>query len=574
MNILPTEEDVDQGSVTYLIGAGLSFGILDLQAALLGVPTLEFSIEPGHSQDLVFTFDSLLGAEAIGDYMIVVQKWDAAAGKWTTIDGLAEGATLLDIGILDTDTFGVEQRLGSGDYRAFVTFEGIGLSVLNTLAVEGTDYDHTEIAGYEAVPVSGNVMDNDPVTTSDTVVDSVEGVDVTGPDTEITGQYGTLSIGPDGSFTYTPFDTDGSGIGQVDAFTYTLVDTVSGATTTSTLYVQIGSDGVAMTWDPDDPGTPATAVFAATDDAATAEVVWANVVEDNYFEDSAGQLVGLGSQTYTSDTFEITDDMEVSGSITVAAILAAAANGTVALERETSPGTWETVASESFTVLVGGLGVVASIDLSEVDFTAGTYRVTASKTSVLSLTLGITTEVDVVHLDQFEVDSLTGHTGNLLANDDPGSEYTQLEIYDGTDFVAVTSSGPVTVTGSFGSLTVDADGDYVYTPAHTSQSETDTFTYRLVHPNGEVDEGSLTVTVEPSGAGVEAGFAAELALLLDDPGATIDFEDDQPADEPEDAEIAAPEEDIGPEEFSEFELFHPDPLFGADALGKVDEQPI
>jgi len=523
---LPTDEPADHGSVNYLAGTGVSLLGLDVQATVLGIPTLEFGVDPGHSQDLTFAFGSLISAELLGDYQIVVQRWDSVAGQWTTVDGLSEGATILDIGLLDGDVFGVEQELGSGDYRAFVTFEGVGLSLLNTLAIAGIDFDNTQIKGYEAVPVSGNVMDNDPVTTPETIVQSVEGSPVTGVGTVINGQYGTLSIDPDGSFTYTPFDGDGDGIGEVDSFGYTLLDTVTTATTVATLYVQIGSDGVAMTWDSGDPGASATAGFSASDDVATADVVWTNATDDTYFDATGALLLtgGLGAtSTYISDSFAISDNMEVSGSLEVRVLLAALSNGNLFLERETDPGTWTVVASDSFNVILGGLGTVASIDLSGIaSFVEGTYRVRATLSGTLvNVSASVVSDIDVVYLDQFEIDSISGHSGNLLANDDPGSEFTMLQIFDGTDYVDVDGSASVTVTGAFGSLTVDADGNYAYTPDHTTGSEIDTFSYQLVHPTGAVEQGSLTVTVEPSGEGVIQPFMA-FSMMLDDPGSTDD----------------------------------------------------
>jgi len=450
----------------------------------------------------------LLSADLLGDYQIVVQRWDEAAGQWTSIDGLSEGASILDIGLLDGDSYGVEQELDSGDYRAFVTFEGVGASILNTLAVDGTDYDHTQIAGYEAVPIDGNVMDNDPVTTADTVVQSVNGETVAGVGTEIVGTYGTLSIDPDGNFTYTPFDTNGDGIGQVDTFDYTLIDTVTLATATSTLYVQIGSDGVAMTWDPDDPGAAASAELDASDDTTSSEVVWSNVADSEYFNDSDSVTGILGTTvTTTSDTFVIDTDMDVLGSISVAALGLGNTNVTLALQIDTGGGNWVNVATDTHSGVIASIGEIAALDLSLLTLDPGTYRVlTTMQTPLIGgtiTTINTSADVDVVYLDQFQIDSISGHEGNLLANDDPGSEFTQLQIWDGTDYVTVTSSGPVTVAGTFGSLSVDADGNYTYTPEHTTASEVDTFSYQLVHPTGETDQGTLSVTVDPSGSGVE-----------------------------------------------------------------------
>lgn len=45
----------------------------------------------------------------------------------------------------------------------------LGVGVGGTLTLDGTDYNFTEVGGYEAVEVSGNVIDNDDVPAGTTV---------------------------------------------------------------------------------------------------------------------------------------------------------------------------------------------------------------------------------------------------------------------------------------------------------------------------------------------------------------------------------------------------------------------
>ncbi|MBO0128897.1 VCBS domain-containing protein [Agrobacterium sp. OT33] len=497
---MPTvTEDVPLGSDTYL--AVVSLAGLDLQ---LFANAIEFDVETGHKQDLGFDFSGILGAGVLGDYSLVVQKWDAATQQWTGINGTGP-ATILSLSLFG-GTSGTVQGLDPGEYRAFMGFTGLlGVGVGGTLTLEGTDYDFTEVGGYEAVEVTGNVIDNDNVPAG-TSVQSVDGQTIDPGGTTIQGDFGELVILPDGSYTYTPFE-NGAGIGQVDRFEYTVVD-AAGNTGTATLYVQIGSDSVTMTWSDTDPGLPATFEFAATGDAASASVVWDNVTDDEFFNASGSNLLsgGLGqTSTYISNSFVITDSMEVSGGVSVSVLLAALSNGVLYLERETTPGTWQTVASDSFNIILGGLGIVASLDLATIDFTAGTYRIRSTLSGTLvNVSATVTTNVDVTYTDQYEVGSVAGDDGNLLTNDELGSTFTAFQIFDGTSFVKVT--GAMSIQGTYGTLTVDADGNYSYAPdttlAHFTEAQTDTFTYQLVHPSGAVEQSELVVTVEPSGAGV------------------------------------------------------------------------
>ncbi|MGP4672585.1 BapA/Bap/LapF family large adhesin [Agrobacterium salinitolerans] len=500
VTLLPTvTEDVPLGSDTYL--AVVSLAGLDLQ---LFADTIEFDVETGHTQDLNFDFSGLIGADVLGDYSLVVQKWDPSTQQWTSIEG-GGPATILSLSLFG-GTSGTVPGLEPGEYRAFMGFNGLlGVGVGGTLTLDGTDYDFTEIGGYDPVAVSGNVIDND-VVPAGTTVQSVDGQAVDEDGVTIQGDFGELLIRSDGSYTYTPF-ANGAGIGQVDRFDYVVTDT-DGNTGTATLYVQIGSDNVTMTWSDTDPGLPATLEFATTGDSADASVIWSNVTDDDFFTATGSTLLsgGLGqTSTYTSNSFVITDSMEVSGSINVSVLLAALSNGVLYLEQETTPGNWQQVASDSFNIIVGGLGTVASIDLAELDLLAGTYRVRSTLSGTLvNVSATITTDIDVTYTDQYEVGTTTGDSGNLLTNDDLGSTFTQFQIFDGTSFVDVT--GTRTIDGEYGTLTINADGSYSYELhpdlTHFTTSQTETFEYQLIHPSGAVEQSSLVVTVEPSGAGV------------------------------------------------------------------------
>jgi VCBS repeat-containing protein len=501
VTILPTvTEDVSLGDASYV--AIVNLLNIDLQVI---ADAIEFEVDTGHTQDLQFDFSGILNVGVLGNYNLVLQKWDAVTEQWTGIDGQGE-STPLSLSLLG-GTSGTVTGLEPGEYRAFMGYNDgtlLGVGVGGTLTLNATDYDFTEIAGYEAVPATGNVLINDDVPVG-TTVQSVDGTTIDPGGTTIQGDFGQLTILPNGTFTYTP-TASGAGIGKVDTFEYTLVD-ADGKTGTATLNVQIGSDSVTLAWDGADPSQAATFEFSATGDDASASVVWENVTNDAFFDDSEDVLISLlqPTTTYNSQAFVVTDSMDVSGTIVLSVIAAALSNGEIALQREVSPGNWQNVQSAPFSILVGLLGPIATIDLSTVDFTAGNYRVHATLSGVgVGVQTSLTTNVDVTYTDQFEIGSATGDTGNLLTNDDLGSAFTSFQIFDGTSYVKVT--GAMNIVGDYGTLTVNSDGSYSYVPdptlTHFTDVQTDTFEYQLVHPTGSVEQSSLVVTVEPSGAGV------------------------------------------------------------------------
>ncbi|WP_318284951.1 hypothetical protein [Bradyrhizobium lupini] len=180
-------ENVPLGSDTYL--AVVSLAGLDLQ---LFSDAIEFGVETGHTQDLNFDFSGLIGADVLGNYSLVVQKWDPATQQWTSIEG-GGPATILSLSLFG-GTSGTVPGLEPGEYRAFMGFNGlIGVGVGGTLTLEGTDYNFTEIGGYEPVEASGNVLGNDDVP-SGTTVQSVDGQTVEPDGTVIQGDFGELLI--------------------------------------------------------------------------------------------------------------------------------------------------------------------------------------------------------------------------------------------------------------------------------------------------------------------------------------------------------------------------------------------
>jgi VCBS repeat-containing protein len=103
-------------------------------------------------------------------------------------------------------------------------------------------------------------------------------------------------------------------------------------------------------------------------------------------------------------------------------------------------------------------------------------------------------------------------------------------------YLDVDAGTPVTIQGTYGVLTLEADGDYTYAPdtsqAYFDTPQVDTFEYQLVHPGGDVAQGTLEVTVEPSGAGIPvplmaSSFAFEADTVLID---ALDSDGDGQAD--------------------------------------------
>ncbi|RYZ24883.1 MAG: hypothetical protein EOP49_45375 [Sphingobacteriales bacterium] len=269
---------------------------LDLQ---LGSAGLGFEVEAGQTENVTFTYSLPLGAGITDDFTLVVQH--LVNGQWVAVSGTGE-ASFLNLDVLSGNSVTLT-GLGAGEYRAFMTYNGglLDASILGTLSATADVFDPNQIVNnYTVATAHGNVLDDAgiggqaDITTPFTVVSYVQhgvnsvAVNATGT-TTIEGQYGTLVISANGSYTYTPH-ADVVGLGQVDSFTYTIFDpTGNDFTATANLYFHIDSNAVDMTWGTD-PTTPATVAITANNDLATAEI--------NFGALQVGDDVPLGSQSY------------------------------------------------------------------------------------------------------------------------------------------------------------------------------------------------------------------------------------------------------------------------------------
>lgn len=245
---------------------------------------------------------------------------------------------------------------------------------------------------------------------------------------------------------------------------------------------------------------------------AEATVEFEEVVNNNFFNANGSLVSLLGAPVfYNSAFFQVGPETELSGSIVVNSLSSSGNATVVASLQRAGPNGWVNVVQDTYTGAISTGRELASIDLSTVDAIPGTYRVytTLQASNLASPNISITTDIDssVTGVGNVEFAS-----GNLLGNDESGSAYTVLQVLDETSGQYVSAAnGPITILGEYGTLTVDSTGNYVYQPQTGSfftEPRVEEFTYRLVHPAGEVQDSSLTVTVTPTGDGVPAPLIA------------------------------------------------------------------
>ncbi|WP_416424031.1 Ig-like domain-containing protein [Pseudomonas sp. App30] len=491
--------------------------------------TYSFSISAGTTGTPTLTLTAGSLVSLLNGVVYTLQVKDAS-GAWVTLDINGNG------GLLDLLTLGSQQvqaKIGTllaGDYRLVVSSTGIGLltTVTSDLALQTTSL--TQFTGTAGAATTGNVLTDlgtsgvaDQLGPNNLAVLKVlvNGSYVTvasGAGTTVQGLYGTLVIHADGSYTYTANGSTSS-VGKVDTFSYELVHPTAG-TATATLYVRIDSPQATETWSSTNLASPAVVVDATNDIASTSITLAAKEVTSTSTLGTLNVPLLGGSATYTTSVASNTvSDLTVT--LNASNLLSVAGGLTVTLYKMNSSGVYVVVKTVSGSSLLslGSNNYGVTFD----DQTAGTYQVKVAVTG-LGILSTITTSITnaATYTNQNVVSSYTPVTGNLLTDtagggaDVLGSAYTVLSVLLAGTYVTPGYNG-TTLTGTYGSLLVHADGSYVYTLnaglTDAVIGHTDVFTYELTHPNGTTDVATLTIDLNQAGA--VATFSA-LALVSDD----------------------------------------------------------
>jgi VCBS repeat-containing protein len=332
--------------------------------------------------------------------------------------------------------------------------------------------------------------------------------DVLGSDTgtvTIDGLYGQLTIAKDGSYTY---DAKGAraGLGEEEVFTYTVTNgafNADGSRVTEEAKLTIAIDG---------QGTAGDIAFAGVkyDFATEPGVDWNNEIGFSWLAEVLGQPVWL-RQDPNSRSIEITENTTQDLTITVTgADLLKLGGGTLINLEKLVDGGWEVERSFANDQLVGLLGIGNDDEIVISDLTAGEYRVSMEVGGGLLGLMGsisASLKTTITKLDEFGTaqDGISPATGNLLENDVLRDGAYELKVSSDGDIFESTAGG-VTLEGIYGSLTVQEDGSYTYTPnsdlAHFDALVSESFTYQVTYDDGPTEEAELKVFITPSGAGM------------------------------------------------------------------------
>ncbi len=451
------------------------------------------------------------------------------------LDNANPAVQLLGVGATLTDSFSYSISDGNG---------GTATSTL-TITITGTNdgpvanADVAAIVEDTAAPVTGNVLSND----TDPEGDSLS-VTTTGAQT---GSYGTLSIFGDGSYSYSLDNANPAvqalGVGETatETFSYSISDG-NGGTSTSTLTITITGTNDAPVADDD-------SYVVAEDGSVTINAANGVLNGDTDADGDTLTVTGLlsgpgngtltlnadGSFTYTPDpgyngtdsfVYEVSDGNGGTDTATVTINVGGVNDNPVAspdvatiAEDAIAPVTGNVLTNDTdadgdiLTVSnpgdqTGGFGTltlnadgtysysldngnatVQALGVGETLTETFTYSVAdgqgGTASSTLTITITGTNDGPVADDDSYGV----AEDGSVTINAANGVLDGDTDIDGDTLTVTGVLSGP-----GNGTLTLNADGSFTYTPA-PGYNGTDSFIYEVSDGNGGTDTATVTINV-------------------------------------------------------------------------------
>ncbi|GAA0682052.1 hypothetical protein GCM10009104_03560 [Marinobacterium maritimum] len=433
--------------------------------------------------------------------------WNSATSQWVAFTDVAsqlqgyfefgsangnEAANSAKGGELVVDGASVDVAIDIASYSGHIR-EGMEVSATNLPAgttVTGIEYD-----------VSGNITsisisnDFDPSGDPTGLTLTFSSASL-GSDHTVNTQYGTLVLSADGSYTYTPITDNpllSEGESVVEEFVYTMQDS-AGVESTSTLYITVYGTGSNDPYLGHDNGTAVESGIDVGGSPIGSDAT-GNVL-DNDEDIFNGTTPGTNEVTQVAVPGSSASPISSGGS---AVISGEYGNLTLA-----SDGTYTYAVTDS-------LDVVDALAPGESLTEVFTYQVTNgfSKTSWATLTITISGSNDapvaVADTNTTRENAVVPITGSVVSNDSDVDNGDSLSVTGiGTTSADTAVTGGTTavdgtdVIGTYGTLTIGADGSYSYVVTAeiaAGLDVNDVFTYEVRDTNGGITTETLTITV-------------------------------------------------------------------------------
>ncbi|NPT32847.1 hypothetical protein DDR56_20100, partial [Halomonas venusta] len=404
----------------------------------------------------------------------------------------------------------------------------------------------------------GDVADTqgaDGATVTGVASDNVPGNDATdsGGTLVIEGEYGTLTLYADGSYTYTldnaNLEVQGLGDGETltETFTYTLTDGDGDADdATLTITVNGSNDGVIV-------DVPNNNDATTPDGDITDQVVFESGLADGSAPDADDIRVE------SSLTLIAPDGLRDTGAVTLAYTDENGHPATLELSKaqvEALGSDPQTLTTQYGELTLNGYSQAADGTITldydylltnapeeDVDSLMDSIKVTATdedgSTDSGDLNIQIVDDAPTAEDDTNAVTEGADTSGNVIGGDGvSGGDVADTEGADGVTVFAVTSNnvpgntadetnGTLVIEGEYGTLTLNADGSYTYVadPNSTNAGVQDVFTYTVRDGDGDESTATLTIDVtDVTGTPTDTTGSVDEAGLADGTEASADSE--------------------------------------------------
>ncbi|WP_028311381.1 Ig-like domain-containing protein [Derxia gummosa] len=420
-------------------------------------------------------------------------------GSWSYS---ASNAARLAAGSSANDVFTYEVSDGHGG-TATATLT-IAVSGANDAPAAVNDSDSIGAGGTASAAAGAGVLVNDSdadLGDSFGVTGVTAGSSATAPvgsvGSSIAGSYGHLTLAADGSYSYVADSAVAlaAGATATDVFTYTITDG-QGATATATLSITITG-----TNDAPSAANDSSAVLGGGSAASTGSGVLAN-----------------DSDPDTGDSLAVSG-VVAGGGTPLAGNVGSAVTGSYGDLTLGANGHWSYSANNAASLAPGATAnEVFTYEISDGHGGAATATLTIVVTGApVNSAPSATDDSRSVNEDA----TVTGAAGAVLANDsdaDVGDTLVVSGVAAGSGATPSASSVGASVAGSYGHLTLNADGSYSYNADNAGSlsagvTRTDSFTYEVSDGHGGTDTATITFTVTgmndaPTAANDSAGVGA------------------------------------------------------------------
>jgi VCBS repeat-containing protein len=397
-------------------------------------------------------------------------------------------------GAVDTATISI----GIYGVKPIVNLPPVAVADVRTLCESEVINDGQAVKGN----LFGDQADSDPegegfIVSGVTLGDVSQGTAVSGGvGSPIVGQFGTLVLGSDGSYTYTP-NANAIALYQGqsgrDVFTYTICDN-GNLTSNTTISITVCGEGLPP---------PVNRPPVANNDVR-------EICEDDLLTN--GQAIRGNAQGDARDTDPEGDALKIAGVGSKDSTGNLTGNVGTALAGQWGSITISSDGSYSYTPNAAAQSLQDGQKVSDV------FRYTVCDTAGLLSTASITINLcgvndgPVARSDTRTIceddtlndgKAIAGNLNGDVADSDPDGDALKVQGITLGDSGSASITGGVgtAIAGTWGSITIDRTGNYIYQPNAAAQSlsdgETvkDVFTYTICDPSGAVSTAKITIEV-------------------------------------------------------------------------------